>query len=107
MALGTVQQITAAGITPVFGTPGATETVIPNDDQFLYITNGGGSAITVTFTDPTTTLAGSAATNPSYSIAAAASRIIYLNPVLANPGTNLVTVTFSSTTSVTAALFRM
>jgi hypothetical protein len=108
VALGTVQQIVNTGLAAVYSTPNSSETIIPADDLILHVKNASGSAITVTLTDPTVTAAGSQSVNPTISVpATTGDRFIYIQAALANPATGLITVAFSSTTSVTAALLRM
>jgi hypothetical protein len=107
MALGTVQQVVAAGLAITYAAPNTTENIIPGDDLVLHVKNASGGAITVTLTDPTFTPAGSVATNPIITVPAAGERMIYLNQALTNTNTGLITAVFSSVTSVTAALFRV
>jgi hypothetical protein len=108
MAMGALQQITAAGVSAALATPLSTETVALNDDIILHVKNASGSPITVTLTDNTLTAAGSVATNPTVSIpATTGDKYIFVNPLFANTTTGLITVGFSSTTSVTAEWLRM
>lgn len=107
MALGAVQTISTPSLTPSYAAPAATETFIPGQNCFLHVKNGNGSACVVTFTDPTLTTAGSAATNPTVSVpASTGDRMIPVNPLLADLATGLVTATFSVQTSVLAAVIR-
>lgn len=103
MAMSAVQGITAAGVSAALATPLSTETVPPVDDLILHVKNASGSPITVTLTDPGFTQAGSAATNATVSIpATTGEKFIAISTYLMNPSTGLISVTFSSTTSVTA-----
>lgn len=107
MALGAMQQIVAAGLNPTMATPLTTENIIPNDDQFLFVKNGGGGSITVTLTDPGFTPAGSSPTNPVITVPNnAVGTMIPLNLALVN-SSGVIVVTFSATASITAALLRM
>lgn len=107
MALGAVQTISSPATIPSYAAPAATETFIPGDNCFLHVKNGNGSACVVTFTDPGLTPAGSAATNPTVSVAASTGdKMIPVHPSLASPSTGLVTATFSVQTSVLAAVIR-
>jgi len=108
MAMGALQQITAAGVSANLATPLSSETIAQNDDLILHVKNAAGAPITVTFTDNSLTAAGSAATNPTVSIpATTGDKYIYVNPLFASTSTGLITVGFSSTTSVTAEWLRM
>jgi hypothetical protein len=106
MALAGVQAITGS-ITPAYATPGSTEQISPTEDLFLHVKNASGGSINVTITDPGTTASGSAATNPVIAVPAAGERMIYLNQYYTSPSTGTITVAFSATASVTAALFRV
>jgi hypothetical protein len=108
MALGTVQQIVSTGLTQTYAAPLATEQIVPDDDLFLHVKNGNGSACVLTFTDPGTTPAGSAATNPTVSVpATTGDKMIAVNRNLMNPSTGTIQVAFSVQTSVLVALLRM
>lgn len=107
MALGAVQQITAAGIAPNYATPSASENISPDSGLFLHVKNANASPCVVTFTDPGRTPAGSAATNPAVSVpATTGDRMISVPATLTNTATGLIAVAFSVQTSVTAALLR-
>jgi hypothetical protein len=108
MALGAMQQISKAGLTPSYAVPGATETITPDDNLFLHVKNANGSNCTVTITDPGTTPAGSAATNPTVVVPLTnGDRMISLSRAFASPSTGLITVAFSVQTSVSVALLRL
>lgn len=111
MALLPLQTMTAAGLAPATSSAGGSGDTItlasPTDDRsFLQVTNGGGSSLTVTFVDPGLTPAGSAATNPTATVAAGATKLIPLNPKLINTSTNVISVSYSATASVTVAAVR-
>ena len=106
MALLTVQQI-GSPTTPTYAAVAASDTVAADPSGLiLHVKNAGGSADTVTLTDPGTTPAGSTATNPSFSVPATnGDRFYKLPPSLAN-GSGIITISHSFTTSVTCAVFR-
>lgn len=107
MALGAVQQITSAGLTPSYATPSATENINPDTDLVLHVKNGNASACVVTFTDPGRTPAGSVATNPTVSVpATTGDKFIPVPIALTNTTTGLIAVAFSVQTSVQVALLR-
>jgi hypothetical protein len=72
---------------------------------FLEILNGGGSPDTVAISDAGVTPSGSTATNPGSSVTNGTNKIFYINPQQVNPGTQVVTVTHSFTTTVTYKLY--
>ena len=106
MALLTVQQI-GTPTTPTYAAVAASDTVAADPAGLvLHVKNAGGSADTVTLTDPGTTPAGSVATNPSFSVpATTGDRMYRLSPSLAN-SSGIITIAHSFTTSVTCAVFR-
>jgi len=108
MALGALQSIVGAGITPSYAAPGTSETITPIAGQFLHVKNTGATTLTVTITDAGVTPAGTAGTSPAPTVVGTTGdKMIYLNSAYASPTTGLITVTFSTTTSVTAALLRV
>lgn len=109
MALLSATQITKAGVTPSYAAVSASDTIAPDSvGLFLHVKNAGGSPDTVTLADSGATPGGSAATNPTVSVAATTGdKMIYIPPQFASASTGLVTVTHSFTTSVTCALFRV
>ena len=111
MALLSPQTITKAGATPVYSTPSSSDTIAAANGvvQFLHVKNASGSSITVTLVDAGTTPAGSAATNPTVTVPATTGdkMIGPLPNSLASSSTGLITVNYSATTSVTAALISM
>lgn len=106
MALLTVQQIGSPS-TPTYAAVAASDTVVADPSGLiLEVRNAGGSSDTVTITDPGTTPAGSAATNPSFAVPATTGvRQYKLSPSFAN-GSGIITISHSFTTSVTCAVFR-
>lgn len=105
MALLSVQQIGSPS-TPTYAAVAASDTV-PADSAglILHVKNGGGSSDTVTLTDPGLTPAGSAATNPSFSVPNGQERMYRLSDRLQN-SSGIITIGHSFTTSVTCAVFR-
>lgn len=102
MALITAQQILITGNLPTLATPSASDTVAPGDRTFLWVKTGG-TGTTVTVVVPGTTF-GQANPDVPVVIGTSTERLIGpLVPALADPATGLVTVTYSSTATVTAA----
>ena len=106
MALSTVQAISAGGLNPAYATPNSSESIVPSDRQFLHVKNASGASMNVTVTDAGSTPAGNAGPAIVVAVPAAGERMIFLPTALANPSTGLITVAFSVTASITAALFR-
>lgn len=79
---------------------------IGTNGALLQITNGSGSPITVTINDPGTTPASNPGTSASFAVAAAGNPFVRILPANVNPTTNVATVTFSDTTTVTYRLIR-
>src|SRR3954466_1530651 len=109
MTLITKQQVTMAGIAPVYTGVTASDTFLVDDDLFLHVKNAGGSPCTVTLTDTSVSAGGNPAVNPTVTVpATTGDRMIGpIPPVYVNAATGLITVAYSFTTSVTAALLRM
>jgi hypothetical protein len=108
MALGAMQQISKAGLTPSYAAPGTTESITPDDNLFLHVKNANAANCTVTITDPGTTPAGSAATNPTVVVPlTSGDRMISLPRSFASPTTGLIAVAFSVQSSVSVALLRL
>lgn len=108
MALLTFQTIPRTGITPTFTAVNASDTITAAGGGavvLLRVRNANAGACTVTLTDAGTTPAGSAATNPTVNVPATTGDVtIYIDPDLVNTSTGLITVAYSPTASVTAAL---
>ena len=109
MALLSAQQVTKAGLQPVYSPVSASDTIADASiGMILHVKNAGGSPDTVTVDDAGTTAGGSVATDPTVSVpATTGDRMIYIVPSFVNPATGLITVTHSFTTSVTCALIRV
>jgi uncharacterized membrane protein len=109
MALLTQQQVVIAGLQPVYSAVNASDTITPDEDLFLHVKNANAGTCTVTLTDNSKTPGGSSATNPTVSVpATTGDRMIGPIPaVFQSTSTGLITVAYSVTSSVTAALLRM
>lgn len=108
MALLSRQQVGVTGLTPTYSAVSSSDTISPDEDLFLHVKNGNASTCTVTLVDKSVTPGGSTATNPTISIPTGQERFIGPIPaVMADPSTGLITVQYSVTASVTAALLRM
>jgi hypothetical protein len=107
MALMAPQVISVAGLTPVYSTPTVSDTVAPDVNLFLHVKTTT-NADTVTLVDASRTPAGAASANLTVAIGTTSERLIGpLDQDLTNPATGFISVTHSSITGVTAALFRI
>lgn len=111
MALIPLQTMAAAGLAPttqaaIIGGDTVALASATDDKSFLQVTNGGGSPITVTLTDPGATPAGNAGTATAQSVAAGATKFFPLLPALVNASTGLVSISYSAVTTVTVAAIR-
>lgn len=109
MATITAQQILGppAGTTVTFSAATSSDQFLADDDLVLHVKNGGGSTITVTIVDAGNTPAGSAASNPTFTVAAGTEKEYRVPAQTVNPNTGFITVNYSATASVTAALKRV
>lgn len=83
---------------------GGGDAVAPNLNGALLVTNGGGSPITVTVVVPGSTKYGGA--NPDVAVTVTNGTTKLIGPFpndLADPATDLVSITYSGVTSVTVA----
>jgi len=107
MALLSAQTIVLTGLQPVYTAVNASDTITPDDGLFLHVKNANAAACTVTLDDAGTTPGGSAAADPTVVVpATTGDRMIPIPRAFVNPATGLITVTYSVTASVTAALVR-
>jgi hypothetical protein len=110
MALPAVKAIAgpATGIVVAMVVPSATETIAPVVGGALILhLKTTGTTTTVTWTDPGTTPAGSAAMNPTVVMGATDERFIYVQASLASLSTGLITAAFSGAmTGVTGEWLR-
>ncbi len=72
---------------------------------YLIVINGSGSSINVTIVDPGRTALGNTGTNAAIAVANGASKAIKLTSAMVDSTTNLITVNFSATTTVTYVLY--
>ena len=99
MALGAIQAITAAGITPNWQTPAATENIASGGLPIRLHVKNSGSSGTVTPQDPGLTAAGNVATNAAVTIpATTGEKMIFLPAALYNPSTGFTSVVFATGT---------
>jgi len=108
MALLTPQTVVKTGLQPAYAAVNASDTIAQASgaDQFLHVKNGNAGACTVTLVDGGKTPSGSAAVSPTVSVpATTGDRMIGPLPNnTADSTTGLLTVTYSVTATVTAAL---
>ena len=118
MAAVTPQIVIPSGIVPVFSAVGLTDVISGagvngNERLWLHVKNGGGSAVTVTIAPVSPTSArvagvGSLAVlSMTRSVPASGEAVIGPISQAYIDGTGNVTVTYSATTSVTAAAFSL
>lgn len=112
MALLTPQAIKTSGngLTPAYTTPSSSDT-FPNDGKtFLHVKNAAGSSITVTITSTAVTPTGTVVA-PLVETVGATTGDKMIGPLppgaYNDPVTGLVTATYSSVTSVTAAVIQL
>jgi hypothetical protein len=112
MATLTVNQVTPGGFrddNALVAAAGGGDAFLPSQDTFVRVNNGGGSSITVSFITPGTYgSTGLAIADAGGSVTNAQSRLFGPFPaeVYADPTTGLCTVTYSTNTSVTIAVFK-
>lgn len=106
MALLVPQAIAVTGTSLTYTPANASETVQPDDRVALHVKNASGGSINVTTVIPGSTY-GQANPDVIDAIAAGTDEFIKIPVGAADPATGLVTVTYSATTSVTAALLRI
>lgn len=105
MALLTATTPTTTGATVTGGAVTSSDTISGNYvGGYLVVTNGSGSSINVTITDPGRTPLGNTGTNAAIAVANAATKAIKLTAAMVN-SSNLITVAFSATTTVTYVLY--
>jgi len=106
MALITVASVPGQTAVAVAGAAVASSDTIAAADigtsgVLLNVINGSGSSINVTISDPGTTAVGNAGTTSAQAVANGADRWFRILPGHVNPSTNVATVSYSATTSVT------
>lgn len=111
MALLTPQVVARTGLAPAYTAANSSDTVTPvvGSLLFLHVKNANASACTVTLVDAGRTPAGSSAANPTVVVpATTGDRMIGPLPsTMADPVTGVITVNYSITASVTAALVQV
>ena len=105
MALLTPQAVVRTGLNATYTAVNSTDTANPDEDLVLHVKTAGTST-TVTITDTSLTPAGNAATNQTVVITTPQDRFIYL-PAATAQVSGIITIGYSATTSVTAALLRV
>ncbi len=105
MALLTPTAIAAAGTAPTLAAVNASDTVVAGDSMWLHVNNGGGGAITVTISDGGSTPGGNPASTTARSVPAGTARLFPLTSKFNDASTGVTTITYSGTSSVTAAVF--
>lgn len=108
MALLTPQAMSRSGLNVTYSAVNSTDTIAQPSGSvlFLHVKNANAASCTVTIADGGKTPAGSSAQNPTVSVpSTTGDRMIGPIPgIMADPTTGLVTVSYSVTASVTAAL---
>lgn len=79
---------------------------IGTNGALLNVINASGGSINVTISDPGTTNVGNPGTTTPQAVGAGANMWFRIHPGHVNPATNVATVSFSGTTSVTYKLIR-
>lgn len=103
MALYTTQSITDNGVTATYGAVTSSDTFVPGLHTFLHVKNGGASSITVTLPIPIT-VDGQAVTSRTATIGAGLDMMFAIPATVYSTSGGTGTVTYSATTSVTAAV---
>jgi hypothetical protein len=94
-------------VTPTFSTPTTSDT-IQVESGLLLVVNIGATATTVTIVIPgNQPYSGVATTDLGTGSITSAVRYFAIPASIADPSTNLVTVTYSQVTNVTAGLFKV
>jgi hypothetical protein len=106
MALLTPTAITTAGTTQTLAAVNASDTVVADDSCWLVVTNGSGGSINVTISDSGLTPAGNAASTSAVAVGAGVTKLFPLTAKTNSASTGVTTITYSGTTTVTAAVFR-
>lgn len=109
MATYTVQEVSRLGVVITHAAVAASDSFQPGDATFLSVINGGGGSINVTIAAPKQVLPDLEVTDPVVAVAAGATKLIGPFPAsqFAQADDGLCDVTYSGTTSVTAAAIRL
>lgn len=110
MAARTVNTVTAAGVARNLTAVAASDTIAASEigsrGVIYEITNGSGSSINVTVSDPGFSPAGNAGTALVNAVANGATERMFIGPNNVDPSTGVATITHSATSSVTAEAYR-
>lgn len=105
MALLTATSPAATGTLAAPAAVSSSDTISGNlVGGYLKVYNASGSSINVTVADPGRTAMGNTATNAAIAVANNTAKWILLTAGMVDSATNLITVAFSATTSVTYEL---
>lgn len=111
MALLVVPAVSAAGVATNLVQVNSTDTISVADigtrGLILEVANGAGAPITVSISDAGSTVAGNPGTVTARSVTNATRKRFYVGPGNVDPATGLATITYSSTTTITAEAFRI
>lgn len=115
MALLTAQLIVPTGILPTYAAVSASDTLnVPSDERtFMHVKNGSGASINVTLVAVATSQKVAGVGNipiASKVVAVPAGSERMIGPITGayvDPATGLATITYSATTTVTAAAIRI
>lgn len=105
MALMSAQAISSV-ITPSFAAPTVSDTITPDSGLILYVKNGATSS-TVTIVVPGNQVYSGTATTDLTATFSNSERAFYIPEYLKDPTTGLISVTYSSVATVTAALLKV
>ena len=108
MALLSAQQVAITGTSVTFSAAGASDTVAPDDRAYWHVKNTNAATRTATVVVPGT-LFGQALADVAVTVAATTGDVLIgpLVQALADPATNLITLTTSAQTNVTSAVVRI
>lgn len=105
MALMSPQAVSSV-ITPTFAAPTVSDTISPDQGLLLYVKNGATSS-TVTIVVPGNQEYSGAAKTDLVATFSNGERVFYIPTNIADPTTGLISVTYSSVATVTAALLKV
>ena len=106
MALLNPTAITTAGTTVTLAAVNSSDTVAADDSMWLVVANASGGSINVTISDSGLTPAGNAASTSAVAVGNGVTKLLPLTAKTNSASTGLTTITYSGTSSVTAAVFR-
>ncbi|GHE47315.1 hypothetical protein GCM10017673_56450 [Streptosporangium violaceochromogenes] len=106
MATYTAEAMTVAGVALTSRSAASGDKIVPDDNLFLIITNGGGAPINLTVAVPGNNSYGEANPDPVRAIANGATKAVRLLREWADPSDGLIALSWSATTSVTYYVVR-